>query len=139
MTRLVVDQSVSVIRERDTRRLRAMLGVLGLAGLLVVTVLGYVTVRLQGIRASYELEDLRTLRSEVAEGNRKLRLELASLRAFARVDGEARRLGFTAPAHDQVQLAREFASSSELAAAGPAPVRTAATAPAAGTRGQSRQ
>lgn len=134
MTRIGVDQSATVVRERDTRRLRAMLGVLGLAGLLVVTVLGYVNVRLQGIRASYELEDIRTLKSELAEHNRKLRLELASLRAFARVDGEARRLGFTAPAQDQVQLAREFGSSSEMAAAGPGSIRTVATAPPAGAR-----
>jgi hypothetical protein len=94
----------------------------------VLTVLGYVSVRLQGIRTSYELDDLRGLRTELSEHNRRLRLELASLRALARVDAAARRLGFTAPAHDQVQLAREFAPA-DPGPGGRGPVRTVATTP----------
>ena len=50
----------------------------------------------------------RALRTQLDERNRKLGLELASLRAFARVDSAARKLGLTEPTKDQVQLAREF-------------------------------
>ena len=115
--RLMHDQASSVVRERDRRRLRAMAGVLGLGGLLVFAVLGYVWLHVQRVRVSYELEDLRALRTDVEEQNKKLRLELSSLRSFARVDSAARRLGLTEPARDQVRLAREFVPGGGAAAA----------------------
>jgi len=71
-------------------------------------VLGYVWLQVQRVRVTYELEGLRALRTQLDERNRKLGLELASLRAFARVDSAARKLGLTEPTKDQVQLAREF-------------------------------
>jgi len=108
MTRLMQNQASSVVRERDRRRIRAMAGVLFLGCVLVGGVLGYVWLQVQRVRASYELEDLRHLRDEVEEQNKKLHLEIASLRSFARVDSAARRLGLTQPARDQVRLAREF-------------------------------
>ena len=110
--RLMHDQASSVVRERDHRRLRAMAGVLCLGGLLVFAVLGYVWLHVQQVRVSYELEDLRALRTDVEEQNKKLRLELSSLRSFARVDSAARRLGLMEPARDQVRLAREFVTGS---------------------------
>ncbi len=111
---LMHDQESSVIRERDRRRLRAMAGVLCLGGLLVGGVLGYVWLHVHRVRVSYELEDLRALRAEVEEQNKKLRLELSSLRSFARVDSAARRLGLTEPARDQVRLAREYLTADTL-------------------------
>jgi cell division protein FtsL len=108
MTRAIHDQASSVVRERDGRRLRAMAGVLCLGTGLVGCVLGYVWLQVQRVRVSYELEDVRSLRGEVEEQNKKLRLELLSLRSYARVDSAARRLGLTEPARDQVRLAREF-------------------------------
>jgi cell division protein FtsL len=132
------DQASSVIRERDRRRLRAMAGVLCLGGLLVGGVLGYVWLQVQRVRVSYELEDLRALRADVEEQNKKLRIELSSLRSFARVDSAARRLGLTEPGREQVRLAREFVSrgAAEETAEREGWVRTAArddrvTAPAA--------
>jgi cell division protein FtsL len=108
MRRFMQDQTASVVRERDRRRIQAMAGVLYLSGVLVFGVLGYVWFQVQRVRLSYELDDLRSLRADVEEQNRKLHLEIASLRAFARVDSAARRLGFTQPTPDQVQMAREF-------------------------------
>ena len=108
MTRLIQDQASAVVRERDRRRLRAMAGVLCLGCVLVGAVLGYVWLQVQRVRVSYELEDLRALRAEVEEQNRKLGLELLTLRSFARVDSTARRLGLREPRRDQVRLAREF-------------------------------
>lgn len=108
MTRLIQNQAAAVVRERDRGRIRAMAGVLGVSCVLVGGVLGYVWLQVQWVRVSYEIEDLRRLRSDVEEQNKKLHLELTSLRSFARVDSVARRLGFTQPARDQVQIAREF-------------------------------
>ncbi|MGH7264028.1 MAG: hypothetical protein ACREMB_04120 [Candidatus Rokuibacteriota bacterium] len=113
MTRAIHDQASSVVRERDGRRLRVMAGVLCLGAVLVGCVLGYVWLQVQRVRVSYELEDLRGLRAEVEEQNKKLRLELLSLRSYARVDSAARRLGLTEPAPDQVRLAREFVPETE--------------------------
>ena len=125
--RLMHDQAASVIRERDRRRLRAMAGVLCLGGLLVGGVLGYVWLHVQQVRASYELEDLRALRVDVEEQNKKLRLEISSLRSFARVESAARRLGLAEPARDQVRLAREFLTSGTTAeTAADDEIRTAA-------------
>ena len=108
MTRLIQDQFSTVVRERDRRRLRAMAGMLCLGCVLVGAVLGYVWLHVQRVRVSYETEALRSARARLEEQNRKLQLELASLRAFARVDSAARRLGLTPPAPDQIRLAREY-------------------------------
>jgi cell division protein FtsL len=108
MTRLIHDQSASVVRERDRRRLRAMAGMLCLGCVLVGAVLGYVWLQVQRVRVSYRIEALRTTRTRLEEQSRKLQLELASLRAFARVDSAARRLGLMPPGPDQVRLAREY-------------------------------
>jgi len=101
-----------------------MASVLALGGVLVGAVLGYVWLQVQRVKVSYELEDLRSLRADVSEQNRKLRLELLSLRSFARIDLAARQLGLTAPGRDQVRLAREFVALESAAQAG-AEVQTA--------------
>jgi cell division protein FtsL len=85
-----------------------MLGVLYLGGVLVGGVLGVVWLRVQAVHVSYRLDELRKLRGQVEETNRKLHLELASLRSLSRVDAAARRLGFVQPTPDQVRIAREF-------------------------------
>jgi cell division protein FtsL len=108
MTRLIHDQASTVVRERDRRRLRAMAGMLCLGCVLVGAVLGYVWLQVQRVRVSYGIESLRGTRTRLEEQNRKLQLELASLRAFARVDSAARRLGLTPPGPDQIQIAREY-------------------------------
>ena len=98
-------------RERDRRRLRTMArGLLG-AGLLVVLVLGLVALRVQQVRLSYRLDELRAVKTELEEARSRLRVELATLMSLARIESKARmELGMVRPAGDQVRLAREFVS-----------------------------
>lgn len=96
-------------RESDHRRLRSMAAALMAAGVLVALGLGMVGLRVQQVRLSYRLDALRTARAELDEANRRLRVELATLRALSRIEGKARtELGMVAPGRDQVRLAREF-------------------------------
>ena len=96
-------------RERDRRRARTMMrGLLG-AGLLVVLVLGLVALRVQQVRLSYQLDRLRAEKRELEETGSRLRVELATLTALARIESKARaELGMVRPVGDQVRLAREF-------------------------------
>jgi cell division protein FtsL len=86
---------------------------MGLALALVVFpvggVLGFVGVKVQQVRASYRLDDLRALRMDVEKLNRQLKVELATLTALSRVETKARtELGLAPPALGQVRLAREY-------------------------------
>lgn len=99
----------SLIRERDRRRLRTMGAILGLAGLLVGGFLSYVWHQVQQVRLAYELEELKAVRAELDGLNRRLRVEVASLRTLARIERKARvELGLELPKGHQVRLAREY-------------------------------
>ena len=113
------DQQVAHFhRESDRRRLRAMLAGVAAAGVVVAIVLGLVGVRMQQVRLSYRLDNLRTAKADAEEMNRRLRVEKASLQSLARIELEARtRLGMVAPTRAQVQLAREFAGGGTASAA----------------------
>ena len=113
------DQQVAHFhRESDRRRLRAMLAGIAAAGVVVALVLGLVGLRMQQVRLSYRLDSLRTIKGDVEELNRRLRVEKASLRSLARIELEARaRLGMVAPTQQQVQLAREFAGDGVVSTA----------------------
>ncbi len=108
-------------RASDRRRLRSMAAALLGAGVLVALVLGMVALRVQQVRMSYRLDALRTTRVELEEANRRLRVEMATLKSLARIDGKARgELGMVPPARNQVRLAREFVpGGSGLSAAAP--------------------
>ena len=96
-------------RERDRRRLLAMVRTLIGAGVLVALVLAVVGVRLHQVRLSYRLDGLRTIRAELEESRSRLRVEVDTLRSLARIEGKARtELGMVPPTANQVQLAREF-------------------------------
>jgi cell division protein FtsL len=102
-------QAARFHRERDRRRLRAMASALACAGLLVALVLGVVGLRVQQVRLSYRLDGLRTVRAELEERRNRLRVEVATLKSLARIEGKARtELGMVPPSRDQVRLAREF-------------------------------
>lgn len=103
------DQSARLIRERDRRRTRAMGVTLLVSACLVAGVLGIVALKVNQVRLSYRLDQLRLVRSELEEGNRQLRVEHATLRALARIESKARgELGMLSPSRDQVRLAREY-------------------------------
>jgi cell division protein FtsL len=87
------------------------------AGLAVALVLGVVGLRVQQVRLSYRLDALRQSRAEIEESNRRLRVEMATLKSLSRIESKARtELGMVAPARDQVRLAREFVPGGDGAA-----------------------
>ncbi|HKZ07549.1 MAG TPA: cell division protein FtsL [Methylomirabilota bacterium] len=113
-------------RERDHRRLRAMGVGVALGALLTAGVLGVVGLKAHQVRLSYRLDALRTTRAEAEELNRRLAVELATLRSLARIEEKARReLGMVAPGRDQVVLAREFVAGG-AGTSRAVPARTAA-------------
>lgn len=104
-------------RERDHRRLRSMVAALGWTAIGVALVLAVVAVKIQQVRLSYRLDSLRAAASEIQDERTRLRIELASLRALARIEEKARELGMVRPDPEQVRLAREFVTASEGVAA----------------------
>ncbi|MBI3030688.1 MAG: cell division protein FtsL [Candidatus Rokubacteria bacterium] len=103
------DQSARVIRERDRGLLRAMGVTLLISACLVGGVLGLVGLRVNQVELSYRLEQLRQTRGQLEEVNRQLRVELATLRALARIESKARgELGMLSPSGSQVRMAREY-------------------------------
>ena len=101
-------------RERDRRRLVAMIRTLAGAALLVVLVLGVVGLRIQQVRLSYRMDGLRSTRAQMEEQQSRLRVELNMLSSHARVESRAREeLKMEMPANNQVQLAREFVPSGD--------------------------
>lgn len=99
-------------RERDRGRLRRMGVAVALGAVLMAGLLGVVGLRAQQVRLSYRLDALRTTRAETEELNRRMKVELATLRSLARIEDKARHeLGMVAPGKDQVQLAREFVAA----------------------------
>jgi cell division protein FtsL len=118
-------------RDSDRRRLRAMAAALCSAALLVSLLLGLVGLRLHQVRLAYRLDTLRVARAEVEETTRELRVELATLRALARVELKARtELGMVPSGRDQVRLAREFVpGTGGLAAGSPRIAQTDRPAP----------
>ncbi len=124
------DQSARVIRERDRGLLRAMGATLLISACLVGGVLGIVGLRVHQVKLSYRLEQLRQTRGQLEEVNRQLRVELATLRALARIESKARgELGMLSPSRNQVRMAREYvpgrAPVAEGAGRGAASLRTA--------------
>src|SRR5262245_63145940 len=83
-------QAARFHRESDRRRLRAMAASLACAGFLVALVLSVVALRVQQVRLSYRLDGLRVARAELEEARSRLRVELATLKSLARIEGKAR-------------------------------------------------
>ena len=112
------DQSARVIRERDRGLLRAMGATLLISPCLVGGVLGIVGLKVNQVKFSYRLEQLRQTRGQLEEVSRQLRVELATLRALARIESKARgELGMLSPSRSQVRMAREYVPGRAPAAA----------------------
>jgi len=111
------DQASRIVRERDQRWLRAMRLALGLSICLMGGALGVVGLKVEQVQLSYRLEALRAAKVELDELNRRLRVELATLRSLSRIEGKAlAELGMVPPVRHQVQMAREFVTAGDGAA-----------------------
>ena len=74
------------------------------------------------IQLRYDLESLRSERSQAAELNQELKLEIAGLRSPGRIDAIARRqLGLTAPIPGQV-APMDLPPNAVMAEAGPSTI-----------------
>ena len=105
-------------REPDPRMRRSFAAALALSAVLVVVALLLVGLRVQQVHLAYRLDALRAERARTETLIRQLEIEVATLRSPVRVDQRARQLGLTAPAPDQVRLAREYVTGTTgLAAA----------------------
>ena len=95
-------------REPDPKVRRSFAAALAISAVLVVGALLVVGLRVQQVQLAYRLDALRAERTRTETLIRQLEIEVATLRSPLRVDQRARQLGLTAPARDQVRLAREY-------------------------------
>ncbi len=95
-------------REQDPRVRRSLVGALLVSAALVCGALGVVGLRVQQVHLAYQLDRLHRERSDVETAIRQLEVEVATLRAPARVEQRARQLGLAAPDRQQIRLAREY-------------------------------
>jgi cell division protein FtsL len=98
-------------REPDPKVRRSFAAALAISAVLVVGALLVVGLRVQQVQLAYRLDTLRVERTRAETLIRQLEIEVATLRSPVRVDQRARELGLTAPARDQVRLAREYVTT----------------------------
>ena len=92
-----------LMRPMAPNRVRECARLVSLGALLTLCALLYAWQHFETIQLRYDLESLRNERSQAAEFNQELKLEVAGLRAPGRIDVIARRqLGLTAPVPGQV-------------------------------------
>lgn len=101
-----------LFREQDPRARRLFVAALACSALLVGGALAVVGARVQQVHLAYRLDDLRGQRARAEANVRQLEIEVATLRAPARLEARARQLGMTAPGRDQIRLAREYVAGS---------------------------
>ena len=88
-----------LVRLEAPGRWRELLKQLAVGGLLAGVVFLYAWQHFQCVQLGYQLESLKAQQAQLAQLNRQLTLEAASLRSPARIDEIARgQLGLTAPA-----------------------------------------
>lgn len=96
-----------VARPRAAERMREMVRLAALGGLLGGVVLLYAWQHFQCIQLGYQLEELKAERAQAGELNQQLKLEVAGLRSPVRIDAIARRdLGLGVPVPGQVAAAQ---------------------------------
>lgn len=92
-----------LVRLEAPGRWRELLKQLAVGGLLAGVTFAYAWQHFQCVQMGYQLESLKAQQAQMAELNRQLTLESASLRSPARIDEIARQLGMAAPAPRQLQ------------------------------------
>jgi cell division protein FtsL len=109
-----------LVRFVAPNHLRECARVVSLGALIALGAFLYAWQHFETIQLRYQLESLRSERSQAAELNQELKLEMAGLRAPERIDMIARRqLGLTAPVPGQV-APMELPPNAILAEARPA-------------------
>lgn len=97
-----------LVLELDRRRVRELLLVAVLSGLMLGPLLVYVWQNVEWIQRGYQVELLKSQRDGLIEVNHKLRLEKASLQSLARVEEAAvEQLGLKQPPGGTVLLVEE--------------------------------
>jgi cell division protein FtsL len=92
-----------LVRPMAPNRMRECARLVLLGGMIALCAFLYAWQHFETIQLCYQLESLRGERTQVAELNQELKLEVAGLRAPGRIDIIARRqLGLTAPVPGQV-------------------------------------
>ena len=92
-----------VARPKDPNRMRECARLVSLGGLIALCAFLYAWQHFETIQLRYNLESLRSERSQAGELNQELKLEIAGLRSPGRIDVIARReLGLTVPVPGQV-------------------------------------
>jgi len=113
-------------REPDPRVRRSLVQAAIAAVVLVAVGLGLVALRVHDVRLAYRVDALRAERARTERLLNQLEIEIATLSAPGRLASRARDLGLTAPARDQVQLAREYVTTGSGSAAAARVARTEA-------------
>jgi len=108
-----------LVRPKAPNRMRECARLVLLGGLIALCALLYAWQHFETIQLRYQLESLRSERSQASELNQELRLEVAGLRAPGRIDTIARQFGLTAPVPGQV-APMDLPPSAVLAEARPA-------------------
>jgi hypothetical protein len=93
-----------VVRIADPKRRREMLSFGVTLAFFFLLVMVYLLQHLSAIEYGYRIEQLKAQQNSIAESNRELKLEEASLKDLERIDLEARRLGMIPPIAGQVQV-----------------------------------
>jgi cell division protein FtsL len=99
--RKTIDNS-RLVKVEDPHRAREMRNFVIVLCCLFLLVMGYAWQHFRAIEYGYRIETLRIERDGLADMNRALRLEEASLRDPERIDVMARKLGLQAPQPGQV-------------------------------------
>jgi len=92
-----------LVRSDDPVRKREMRAFTATLVVLFMMVLVYLGQHCRSIEYGYKIEDMRAQREQLAEVNRTLKLEQATLKEPARIDFFARKMGMALPAVGQVQ------------------------------------
>jgi hypothetical protein len=86
--------NVHIVRERDRRRFRELLAVLGLGLPIGLFLLLFTWQNLEVIRLGHEATNLQKQRKDIEDANKALQLELDRLTALDAVEKKANALGF---------------------------------------------